>query len=213
MFTRIPLSPKHTQTQQHSRGQVLLSLWLTVTRCREFWRSTMATSASISTITTPSRSSWQKLWTLSSRAVQGQCLSVRVLVCKYPTSPYLSLPLFACLSLGLSFFKSLFSVPLSQLFSLSQPRFLGILFSLTSHLFCPLRYCVITYILGIGDRHMDNIMLTNSGHMFHIDFGFIFGKDPKPRPPPMKFCKEMVEAMGGANSSHYAEFRNYCCLV
>eukprot|EP00462_Mataza_sp_D1_P020946 CAMPEP_0175147654 /NCGR_PEP_ID=MMETSP0087-20121206/16121_1 /TAXON_ID=136419 /ORGANISM="Unknown Unknown, Strain D1" /LENGTH=820 /DNA_ID=CAMNT_0016432885 /DNA_START=12 /DNA_END=2474 /DNA_ORIENTATION=+ len=74
-------------------------------------------------------------------------------------------------------------------------------------------YCVITYILGIGDRHMDNIMLTNSGHMFHIDFGFIFGKDPKPRPPPMKFCKEMVEAMGGANSSHYAEFRNYCCLA
>jgi phosphatidylinositol 3-kinase len=33
--------------------------------------------------------------------------------------------------------------------------------------------------------------------MFHIDFGFIMGRDPKIFPPPMKLCKEMVEAMGG----------------
>jgi len=74
-------------------------------------------------------------------------------------------------------------------------------------------YCVITYILGIGDRHLDNVLLTESGHLFHIDFGYIFGKDPKPFPPPMKFCKEMVEAMGGAQSTNYLEFRNYCCLA
>jgi len=74
-------------------------------------------------------------------------------------------------------------------------------------------YCVITYILGIGDRHLDNVLITNSGHLFHIDFGYIFGRDPKPFPPPMKFCKEMVEAMGGANSAHYRDFRKYCCLA
>ncbi len=62
---------------------------------------------------------------------------------------------------------------------------------------------MITYILGIGDRHLDNLLLTTDGHLFHIDFGFIFGRDPKPFPPPMKFCKEMVEAMGGANSELY----------
>lgn len=71
-------------------------------------------------------------------------------------------------------------------------------------------YCVITYILGIGDRHFDNLLLTREGHLFHIDFGYILGRDPKPLPPPMKLTKEMVEAMGGQSSEHYNEFRRLC---
>ncbi|KAK0423940.1 hypothetical protein QR680_008420 [Steinernema hermaphroditum] len=71
-------------------------------------------------------------------------------------------------------------------------------------------YCVITYILAIGDRHMDNLLICENGKMFHIDFGFILGRDPKPMPPPMKLNYDMINAMGGANSEHFKQFLDFC---
>ena len=71
-------------------------------------------------------------------------------------------------------------------------------------------YCVVTYILGIGDRHLENLMIDNRGRLFHIDFGFILGRDPKPAPPPIKLCQEMVDVMGGKNSPRFEEFKQKC---
>lgn len=36
----------------------------------------------------------------------------------------------------------------------------------------------LTYVLGVGDRHLENILLRSSGAIIHCDFGFCFGRDP-----------------------------------
>lgn len=60
-------------------------------------------------------------------------------------------------------------------------------------------YSIICYILGVGDRHLHNLLLCENGRMFHVDFGFILGRDPKPMPPSMKLTSDMINAMGGQN--------------
>ena len=71
-------------------------------------------------------------------------------------------------------------------------------------------YCIITYLLGIGDRHLDNIMITKDGILFHIDFGFILGQDPKLMSPEIRLTPEIIDAMGGIHSKYYKNFKNYC---
>ena len=56
-------------------------------------------------------------------------------------------------------------------------------------------YCVITYLLGIGDRHLENILIDKEGKLFHIDFGYTMGEDPKPYPPPFKLKKPMINGI------------------
>nr|AWV66672.1 phosphatidylinositol 3-kinase catalytic subunit type 3 isoform X1 [Brachionus koreanus] len=78
-------------------------------------------------------------------------------------------------------------------------------------------YIVITYILGIGDRHYDNILITRCGKIVHIDFGYILGQDPKLFQPTIKWTKDFADGMGGIYGSdgkenkEYEDFKKYCC--
>lgn len=74
-------------------------------------------------------------------------------------------------------------------------------------------YCIITYLLGIGDRHLDNIMITTTGKIFHIDFGYILGKEPKLLSPEIRLTPEIIDAMGGINSKYYDTFKEYCLII
>ncbi|KAJ4355770.1 Phosphatidylinositol (PI) 3-kinase [Didymosphaeria variabile] len=71
-------------------------------------------------------------------------------------------------------------------------------------------YSVITYLLGVGDRHLDNLLISPSGAFFHVDFGYILGRDPKPYAPQMKIAPQMIEGMGGPEHPNYMAFKEYC---
>lgn len=74
-------------------------------------------------------------------------------------------------------------------------------------------YCVITYLLGVGDRHLDNLLLSPNGKFWHADFGYILGRDPKPFPPLMKLPIQVIDGMGGQGHENFHIFQNYCFIT
>lgn len=73
--------------------------------------------------------------------------------------------------------------------------------------------CVLCYILGVGDRHQENILITNKGELINVDFSFLLGKDPKHVKCEMKITKDMLEMLGGINSSNFVKFKTKCINV
>ena len=73
-------------------------------------------------------------------------------------------------------------------------------------------YCVITYLLGVGDRHLDNLLLHQSGHFFHCDYSFILGNGPK-QYLPVRMPEDMVNGMGGRDSDNFAMFLSLTCAA
>ncbi|CAO1638465.1 unnamed protein product [Sympodiomycopsis kandeliae] len=59
---------------------------------------------------------------------------------------------------------------------------------------------IIGHVLGLGDRHVSNILLDNvSGEMIHIDFGVAFEQGkllPIPELVPFRLTRDLVDGMG-----------------
>jgi hypothetical protein len=74
----------------------------------------------------------------------------------------------------------------------------------------------LSYVLGLGDRHASNIMVSNSGHIVHIDYGYILENPLHSsivNSPVIRISNEMIDFLGGWNSEYYQIFKNYITKV
>jgi phosphatidylinositol 4-kinase len=98
------------------------------------------------------------------------------------------------------YFEIVYGGPDSDAFKAAQTNFMQSLAA----------YALVSYLLGLKDRHNGNIMIDTRGHLIFIDFGFALGMAPghefSMERAPFKLTKEYVEVMGGVRSGCYKEF-------
>jgi len=73
----------------------------------------------------------------------------------------------------------------------------------------------LSYILGLGDRHLDNIMINNLGQIFHIDYGYLLDNPMTSiiSNPNIKVTNVMIDFLGGVEGKYYKEFTQYIIQV
>lgn len=74
--------------------------------------------------------------------------------------------------------------------------------------------CILTYMLGVGDRNLGNIIITKDCHMTHIDFSYLLGHDPKSESlTEMRITPGMVDILGGKDSKEFGELKSLCSIL
>ncbi len=100
-----------------------------------------------------------------------------------------------------AYFEQVYGHPTSKSFLAAQKNFVRSLAG----------YSLVSYLLGLKDRHNGNIMIDTRGHIIHIDFGFAFGMAPGHEwsfeRAPFKLTKDYIDVMGGTSSDSFKEFQ------
>jgi len=98
------------------------------------------------------------------------------------------------------YFEIVYGGPGSKAFKAAQTNFMQSLAA----------YSLVSYLLGLKDRHNGNIMIDTRGHLIFIDFGFALGMKPGHEfsfeRAPFKLTKEYIDVMDGVGSDCYKEF-------
>ena len=82
---------------------------------------------------------------------------------------------------------------------------------MNKYLYSLVSYTLHSYFIGLGDRHLQNIMISHDGTIFHIDFGFILGTDAVPLgSTEIKLNYDMLEVIGGNDSVRYKQYLDIC---
>lgn len=100
-----------------------------------------------------------------------------------------------------AYFEKVYGPSTSKPFKVAQKNFI---LSLVG-------YSLVSYLLGLKDRHNGNIMIDLRGHMIFIDFGFAMGMAPGHEfsfeRAPFKLTQEYIDVMGGIHSECFVEFK------
>lgn len=71
-------------------------------------------------------------------------------------------------------------------------------------------------LFGFGDRHLDNIMISRTGHMFHCDFSHVLNREPGVKAITgnnFRITPQMIDFLGGRQSQFFKKFRTTCIEV
>ena len=98
------------------------------------------------------------------------------------------------------YFEKLYGSPDSDEFIKAQDAFMQSLAG----------YSIACYLLQIKDRHNGNLLLDDTGHLIHIDFGFMLSNSPGSvgfEMAPFKLSQEYIDLLGGFNGEKFAEYK------
>lgn len=74
--------------------------------------------------------------------------------------------------------------------------------------------CILSFMMGVGDRNLGNILVSKNGNLSHIDFSYILGTDPKwEELTEMRITPGMVDLLGGTQSQQFMQLKQECTAM